>query len=202
MRHLTYWNQAAMRIMRDTHGSTLAETMIAVLVALVGVFSLGGVIFQAMTTNKNQGTEVTRATIYAQDKIEKLLSLDFISCTQSAGSQPATCNSTGITASGWTQGLLASGALSPMQATCPSSGASVGYVDYLDANGIQLTGTSCSAISAATPSYIRMWQITDVTTTGAPAIKNVTVAVYSQNAVNAAGGKPVIIVTSLLSNPN
>ena len=202
MRHLTYWNQAAMRIMRDTHGSTLAETMIAVLVALVGVFSLGGVIFQAMTTNKNQGTEVTRATIYAQDKIEKLLSLDFTSCTQSAGSQPATCNSTGITASGWTQGLLASGALSPMQATCPSSGASVGYVDYLDTNGIQLTGTSCSALSGTAPSYIRMWQITDVTTTGAPAIKNVTVAVYSQNAVNAAGGKPVIIVTSLLSNPN
>ncbi|MGA2631144.1 MAG: hypothetical protein ABSG54_13140 [Terriglobia bacterium] len=191
-----------MRILRDTHGSTLAETMIAVLVALVGVFSLGGVIFQAMTTNKNQGTEVTRATIYAQDKIEKLLSLDFSSCTQTASSQPAGCNTTGIAASGWTQGLLASGALSPMQATCPSSGASVGYVDYLDTNGIQLTGTSCSALSGTAPSYIRMWQITDVTTTGAPAIKNVTVAVYSQNAVNAAGGKPVIIVTSLLSNPN
>jgi len=202
MRHLTYGNQAAMRILRDTHGSTLAETMIAVLVALVGVFSLGGVIFQAMTTNKNQGTEVTRATIYAQDKIEKLLSLDFSSCTQTASSQPAGCNTTGIAASGWTQGLLASGALSPMQATCPSSGASVGYVDYLDTNGIQLTGTSCSALSGTAPSYIRMWQITDVTTTGAPAIKNVTVAVYSQNAVNAAGGKPVIIVTSLLSNPN
>ncbi|MGD0920475.1 MAG: hypothetical protein ABSA70_01780 [Terriglobia bacterium] len=191
-----------MRAFSRDRGVSLAETMIAVLVALIGVFSLGSVIFQATATSKNQGAEVTRTTIYAQDKMEKLLSLGFSSCTQSASSQPATCNTTGITASGWTQGLLAGGALSPIQATCPSSGASIGYVDYLDANGIQLTGTSCSALSSASPSYIREWQITDLASTGGPAIKSVTVAVYSQNAVGTVGGKPIVIVTSQLSDPN
>jgi hypothetical protein len=191
-----------MRVFSSDRGVTLAETMIAVLIALIGVFSLGSVIFQATATSKNQGTEVTRATIYAQDKTEKLLSLNFSDCTQSASSQPATCNSTGITASGWTQGLLAGGALSPVQTTCPSSGASVGYVDYLDPNGIQLAGTSCAVVSGAVPAYIREWQITDLASTGGPAIKNVTVAVYSQNAIGAVGGKPIVILTSLLSNPN
>jgi hypothetical protein len=191
-----------MRVFSSDRGVTLAETMIAVLIALIGVFSLGSVIFQATATSKNQGTEVTRSTIYAQDKTEKLLSLNFSGCTQSASSQPATCNSTGITASGWTQGLLAGGALSPVQTTCPSSGASVGYVDYLDPNGIQLAGTSCAVVSGAVPAYIREWQITDLASTGGPAIKNVTVAVYSQNAIGAVGGKPIVILTSLLSNPN
>jgi hypothetical protein len=191
-----------MRAFNCDRGVSLAETMIAVLIALIGVFGLGSVIFQATATSKNQGTEVTRTTIYAQDKMEKLLSLGFSTCTQSASSQPATCNTTGITASGWTQGLLAGGALSPIQATCPSSGASIGYLDYLDANGIQLTGTSCSALSSASPSYIREWRITDLASTGGPAIKNVTVAVYSQNAVGAVGGKPIVIVTSQLSDPN
>jgi hypothetical protein len=191
-----------MRVSSGDRGVTLAETMIAVLIALLGVFSLGSVIFQATATSRNQGTEVTRATIYAQDKMEKLLSLGFSECAQSAASQPATCNTTGISASGWTQGLLAGGALSPLQATCPSSGPSVGYVDYLDPNGIQLTGTSCSALSGTAPAYVRQWQITDLASTGGPAIKNITVAVYSQNAIGVVGGKPIVTVTSLLSNPN
>lgn len=191
-----------MRAFRGDRGVTLAETMIAVLIALVGVFSLGSVIFQSTATTQNQGTEVTRTTIYAQDKMEKLLSLNFTSCTQSASLQPADCNATGITASGWTQGLLAGGALSPLPATCPSSGASVGYVDYLDASGIQLTGTSCSALSGTVSSYIRMWQIADLPSTGGPAVKNVTVAVYSQNAIGSVGGKPIVTVTSLFSDPN
>jgi Tfp pilus assembly protein PilV len=191
-----------MRAFNCDRGVTLAETMIAVLIALIGVFSLGSVIFQATATSKNQGTEVTRSTIYAQDKTEKLLSLNFSDCTQSASSQPATCNATGITATGWTQGLLAGGALSPVQTTCPTSGASVGYVDYLDPNGIQLAGTSCAVVSGAVPAYIREWQITDLSSTGGPTIKNVTVAVYSQNAIGAVGGKPIVILTSLLSNPN
>ena len=64
----------SMRARDLQHGVSLIETLIAVLIAVVGVFSVGGLIFQGTVTNKNQGTEVTRATIYAQDKIEKLLS--------------------------------------------------------------------------------------------------------------------------------
>jgi type II secretory pathway pseudopilin PulG len=194
-----------------SHGSergvSLIETLIAVLIALIGVFSVGALIFQSTVTNRNQGSETTRATIYAQDKMEKLLSLDFASCTQSASSQPGSCDTTDISANGWTQGLLAGGTLGPpAQATCPASGVSVGYVDFLDANGLQLPGstpaTSCSGITAVNIAYVRMWQISNVASTGGPALKQISVAVYSQSAVNIGAGKPIVVLTSLLSNPN
>ncbi|HEX5413803.1 MAG TPA: hypothetical protein VFZ27_18315 [Terriglobia bacterium] len=196
-----------MRSPADEIGVTLIETLIAVLIAVVGLFSVGGLIFQATVTNKNQGTEVTRATIYAQDKMEKLLSLDFSNCTQTASAQPSSCNTTNISATGWTDGLLAGGAIGPsVEATCPSSGASIGYIDFLDSNGIQLPGptaaTSCSAITSADVSYVRMWEIADVASTGGPTLKQISVAVYSQSAVNTSSGKPVVVLTSLLSNPN
>jgi hypothetical protein len=187
------------------HGVTLIETLIAVLIAVIGLFSVGGLIFEGTVTNKNQGTEVTRATIYAQDKMEKLLSLDFSSCTEAASSQPASCNTTNIGATGWTQGLLAGGSVSPLEATCPVSGVSVGYIDFLDSNGMQLPGptaaTGCSAITASNISYVRMWQVTDLST-GGPALKQIVVAVYSQSATNTGSGKPIVLLTSLLSNPN
>jgi hypothetical protein len=196
-----------MRVPSSESGVTLIETLIAVLIAVVGLFSVGGLIFQGTVTNKNQGTEVTRATIYAQDKMEKLLSLNFSSCTQLPSSQPSSCNTTNISATGWTGGLLAGGAIGPsVQATCPNSGSSVGYIDFLDSNGIQLPGstaaTGCSGITSSDISYVRMWQITDVASTGGPALKQICVAVYSQSAVNANSGKPVVVLTSLLSNPN
>src|SRR5579875_1607033 len=186
--------EGAMMTQSLDRGFSLVETMIAVLIALVAVFGLGTVIFIASVTGKNQGTEGTRATIYAQDKIEKLLSLDFNtnlsdtnSCDQTSSSQPASCNTTGITGSSWTQGLLAGGSISPM-AFCAS--ASPGYEDFLDANGVQLTGSGCAGLSG-TPSYIRQWQITDLTSpSGGPAMKQITVAVYALNAENSMGGKP------------
>ena len=191
----------------EDRGVSLIETMIAVVIALVGVFSLGQVVFLSMVQDKNQGSEVTRATIYAQDKMEKLLSLDFASCTLAASSQPATCNTTNIGASGWTQGLLQGGQTGPpLVASCPTTGASIGYIDFLDANGIQVPGatpaTSCSAMASNPVAYIRMWQVTDMASTGGPAIKKVAVSVYAQSAVSAPGGKPIVQVTSYLSNPN
>jgi hypothetical protein len=48
-----------------------------------------------------------------------------------------------------------------------------------------------------------MWQITDLTSfTGGPATKQITVAVYSLNAVSKNGGQPIVVVTSVISNPN
>ncbi len=204
----------AMKKPRHDEGVSLIETLIAVVVALIGVFSLGGVIFQATVTNKNQGSETTRATIYAQDKIEKLLSLDFTNCIQTASSQPSTCNTTNITDSGWTQGLLAGGPISsssvtttPVANDCPHvSSTYQGYVDFLDANGQQLpsaTGGTCSSVTGSSIAYIREWSIADLTAySGGPAIKQVTVAVYSALAINTGSGKPIVVVTTVRSNPN
>ncbi len=196
---------------------TLLETMLAVFVALVGAFSLGGVIFVATATSKNQGTETTRSTIYAQDKLEKLLSLaavpvsgvttaSFLNCTQSAATQLSTypdCNTTGITGTGWATGLLADGATSPLQLSCPS-GTSVGYMDFLDSSGNQLTGASCGAATASGYSYVRMWQITDANTFGTtPALKQITVAVYSLAAIStSASPEPIVVLSSYVSDPD
>lgn len=201
--------------LQKDRGVTLIESMIAVMVAMIGVFGLGTLIFQATVTNKNQGTEVTRATVYAQDKMELLLSYgaagaintltaNFATCTQAVASQPAVCDSSGITDAGWTTGLLAGGpaVTSGIVLDCQAAGASVGYVDYLDANGKQEAG-SCAAVRASGSSYVRMWQITDVAATGGPAIKQVTVGVWSQAAVTTtAAEKPVVVLTSYMSNPN
>jgi hypothetical protein len=211
-----------MKLTAHDRGVTLVETMVAVAVALIGVFGLGSVIFQASVVNKNRGTELTRATIYAQDKLEKLLSLDFgpsdgtdpLSCTQPASSQPGSCNTTNISNASWTQGLLAGGPISstvttgpPTAITCPdASGSSIGYMDFLDANGLQLPQSglgACSAVTGTAISYVREWTITDLTPpSGGPALKQITVAVYSENGVNSEGGKPIVVVTSVLSNPN
>jgi Tfp pilus assembly protein PilE len=203
-----------MKPRESDRGVTLVETMIATLIALVGVFSLGSVVFQATVTNKNQGTETTRAVVYAQDKIEKLLSLDFTNCTQAASSQPSSCNSTNIADSGWTQGLLAGGPISataytttPVAPACPSvPSASQGYVDFLDANGLQLPsgGGACSSVTGAGIAYVREWSITDLTAfSGGPAMKRITVAVYSNLGVGSTGsGKPIVVITSVRSNPN
>lgn len=206
-------------------GVTLIESMIAVLVATIGVFGIGTLIFQATVTNKNQGTEVTRATIYAQDKMEKLLSLgsagaisttsaNFATCTQAVASQPSACNSTtsptsaGITGAGWNTGLVAGGpeVTSGIVLSCPTSGPSVGYVDYLDASGNQLAGT-CATVSSTAPAYVRMWQINDIAFGGGPpqvpALKQITVGVWSQTAVTTnAASKPVVVITSYMSDPN
>ncbi len=206
-----------MRTRQRDRGTTLVETMIAVLVALIGVFGLGTLIFQATVTNKNEGTEVTRATIYAQDKIERLLSFgaaggigafaNYASCTQPIGAQPVACNSSGITDGGWTTGLKSGGVqvTSGMIPSCTAAGLDIGYVDFLDSSGNQVTG-SCATVSSVNPAYVRMWQISNVSVGGAPLnpqVKQITVGVWSASSVgNTGGARPVVVLTSYISNPN
>ena len=66
-----------MSVRSSERGVTLVETMIAVLVAFVVMASLGAVIFSAMVANKDQGTEVTRMTALAQEKVEQLSRLTY-----------------------------------------------------------------------------------------------------------------------------
>ncbi len=177
----------------SSDGVSLIETMIAVLIAIVVMAMLGGVVFTATVQNKNQGVEMSRVTVYAQDKIEALANLDWGSCI---GATPTSdCNTTGITGSGWNTGLNAGGTLSQLS-TCPTSGSNVGYIDYLDANGTQYTGTSCSAVG--TYAYQRQWQITDLISTGVntPGLKRIDVIVWSKNAVNTGSAAPSTMLTT------
>ena len=181
---------------KSEQGVTLVETMIAVLISMFVMTALGGVVFTATVQNKNQGVEMSRVAVYAQDKIETLMNMDWSDCTQST---PLTgCNTTGLTGSGWNTGLLAGGSLTYATA-CPTSGASVGYIDYLDANGNQYTGADCSVVG--TYAYQRQWEITDVITTaaGTPGLKRIDVYVWSKNAVNTGSSAPSVMLTTFLS---
>jgi Tfp pilus assembly protein PilV len=206
-----------MKRLDSDRGVTLVETLVAVAIALIGVFSMGSLVFQASATTKNQGSETTRAVIYAQDKMEKILSLasvpttggqpDWAACT--ALTPPPKCNVTGVTStSGWSTGLLAGGATAPIQQNCPTTGPSEGYMDFLDNTGAQFDACA-TANASVVSSYVRQWKITDLSASttpaalvGGPVAKQITVAVYSLAAVNTNGGKPVVILTSLVSNPN
>lgn len=181
---------------KSEQGVTLVETMIAVLISMFVMTALGGVVFTATVQNKNQGVEMSRVSVYAQDKIEMLMNLDWSDCTLST---PLTgCNTTGYTGSGWNEGLKAGGTLT-YASTCPTSGAAVGYIDYLDANGNQKTGADCS--TAGLYAYQRQWQVTDVITTaaGTPGLKRIDVYVWSKNAVNTGSAAPSVMLTTYLS---
>jgi len=205
--------------MRSERGFSLLETLVAVTIAAAGVFAMGAVAFLATTTSKNQGMETTRATIYAQDKLEGLMALAAVAtssstmswsnCTQTNSTQQSTypaCNTSGISATGWYTGLLAGGASGPLQTSCPTGGSSsIGYMDFLDVYGNQIQETSCAAAYSNTTKigYIRQWQITDANTFGStPGLKQITVAVYSMSYVATVGPRPVVVLSSYVSSPN
>jgi len=170
-------------------GVSLVETMIAVLVAFIVMSSVGAVVFSSMVANKNQGTEVTRMTALAQEKMEQLVRLGF---------SDTTTNTTLISDSGWSIGLTSNASTDLVQlSSCPTTGsANVGYVDFLDNSGQALAGT-CDAAVAGGFGYQRRWRITNVS--GVTGLKQISVAVYARNVVTVSGAPPVVSLTTLKS---
>ena len=58
-------------------GTSLVETLMAVFIAVISMTSLGAVIFLSTVQNKNEGFETTRMTVFAREKIEELIYLDY-----------------------------------------------------------------------------------------------------------------------------
>lgn len=173
----------------ESRGVTLVETMIAVLVAFIAMASVGAVVFSSMVANKNQGTETTRITALAQEKIEQLVRLAY---------SDTTTNTTLINDTGWAIGLTPNTSTDLTQLTdCPATGsANIGYVDFLDNNAQPLSGACATAIAGGF-GYLRRWKITTVS--GVTGLKQVTVVVYSLNAVQAGSAKPSVSLTTFKS---
>lgn len=185
----------------NDRGVSLVETMIAVLVAFIAMSSMGAVIFSAMVANKNQGTETTRMTALAREKLEQLTRLTY---------NDTTTNTTLITDTGWDVGLTSSSStdldrladdcqdLQPCHTpACPGTGdANVGYVDFLDNDGQPLAGDCATAVASGF-GYERRWKIVDVP--GITGLKQITVVVYAPNAVRAGGAMPTVAVTTFKS---
>lgn len=158
------------RIRRES-GVTLIETLIAIVLLLVGVVALMGVFSIGISQTKQQGDNGTKTTEYCLDKVEQLMALSFNDGATDTTVYPAA--PTGGTGLG---GLMGG------NQTVGSNNTSAPvdkYVDYFDGNGTLLT-SSTGAI------YTRAWSITSnatgtlktitVTTTSAdPSILSATV---------------------------
>lgn len=169
-------------------GTSLVETLMAVFIAVISMSSLGAVIFVATVQNKNQGFETTRMTVFAREKIEELSYLDY---------SDTSTNISSINDAAWEVGLTAGGPsdLGTEITTCPTSGNAVGYVDFLDSDGILLTGTACSDAAFDTWAYIRLWKIED-DPGGTPNTKQISVAVHAPAAVRTKGDPPVVMLAT------
>ena len=171
-------------------GLTLLETMIAVAVLLIVTAGIMSMALVATSTTENQGHLAARATEYAQDKMEQLISLAY-----GDGDPPATsgtdttvfpANNTGGT------GLAIGGSSDP---NAPAAG----YVDYLDKSGNPLSVAGGAA--PATWYYIRVWQIS--TPAGTTNLKQITVSAKVRSGVGSTGtgALPQSTVTSLKTSP-
>ncbi len=165
-------------------GLTLLETMIAVVLLLIVTAGIMSMAMVATSTTENQGHLSARATEYAQDKMEQLISLAYGDSTTDTTVFPAT--NTGGT------GLAIGGSSDP---NAPAAG----YVDYLDKSGNPLSVAGGAA--PATWYYIRVWQIS--APAGTTNLKQITVASKVRSGVGSTGtgALPQSTVTSLKTYP-
>src|SRR5712691_7793383 len=129
----------------SSNGLGLIEVLIAMSILLVGLGAMLNLFMLAAGLNANQGEVAKRVTEYAQDKMEQLLSLDFLDSGSDTTVYPIAA--TGGTGLG---GAMAASTTLPAAGIDPASPVT-GYVDYLDASG--------TPVSASAALYVRQWSI-------------------------------------------
>jgi type II secretory pathway pseudopilin PulG len=183
--------------MQHESGVTLVETIIAVailLIVIVGIMPLFNFGFQV---TEQQGDVATRATEYAQDKMEQLLTLKNINVNSDGfndgttdttvfPANPSGCTGTGSDICGLGGKMLANSTVGAVPPAAPVPK----FVDYLDVNGNQLPGSTGAY-------YTRQWNITtDATAT----LKTITVVVTSSKTGSVQGAAPSTTLVSVKSN--
>ncbi len=132
-------------------GIGLIETLLAMVILAVGISAMMGLFAVSSTYNHEQGNVGSRASGFAEAKMEELLSLAFTdSATNTAVWPPAGAGGTGLCG---TLGANAScGGVDP--ATQLNS-----YVDYLDFQGTRVSATAVDANGQLRQFYVRQWMI-------------------------------------------
>lgn len=167
---------------QDERGMTLLETVMAMAILLIVVAGVLSVFDTAISLTWLQGDVATRATEYAQDKMEQLMPLSFNDGSTNTTVFPAT--PTGGT------GLGGAMAASSTVGSIPPAAAVSEYVDYLDGSGNLLTSSTGAA-------YTRQWSIaTDPTAT----LKTITVVVTSVAPGGPHGAPPSSTLVCIKSN--
>jgi len=166
---------------RSERGTTMLETVVALVILLIGVMAIIGLLSIAVTQNWNQGDRSTRSTEYAQDKMEQLMALTFNDGTSNTTVYPTA--STGGSGLGGT--MSGSSTVGGVTSGSPVSQ----YVDYIDASG-NLQTTSTGAL------YIRQWSIS---TNSSANLKTITVVVRAMIATTGGTVWPSTTLVSMKS---
>ena len=140
-------------------GSSLIETLCAILILTIGVTGIMSLLAFSITQNWNQGDRATRTTEYAEDKMEQLLALNFSDGSSNTVVYPTQIS--GGTGLGGT--MTGNGTVGGVILGSPVSQ----YVDYIDSSG-NLSSSSTGAL------FIRQWSIS---TNAAANLKTITVSV-------------------------
>jgi Tfp pilus assembly protein PilV len=166
---------------RSDCGASLIETIVAMVILMIGVMATLGLLSVAVTQNWNEGDRATRATEYAQDKMEQLMALNFTDGASNTAVYP--------TASTGGSGLGGSMAGSTTVGDVVSGTPVTQYVDYIDSSG-NLQASSTGAL------YIRQWSIT---TNASGNLKTVTVVARALISSVNGGGAPSTTLVSMKS---
>ena len=135
---------------RPQRGFSLVEVLFALVVLSVAVLGLAH-LFTVAAHNNARARATTYAAVLAQQKMEQLRGLAY-------GFDPAGGAVTDVDTDITVQPELAGGGAG-LQSSPPGALAAntVGYVDYVDANGVSLGGTA--AVPPAGTAYIRRWSV-------------------------------------------
>jgi Tfp pilus assembly protein PilV len=158
------------RKLSDESGISLVESLIAILILLVGLLAMAQALTFSVLASKTHGRDATKATTAANDKMQELTSLEFEDTTTdvTVGSPyPATGN-----------GLSAGGSIPPADPVA-------GYADYLDSSGARTTADNAL--------FTRQWQIIDDPAGGE--LKRIIVSVTSNRSFHVGTPPSTTIVT-------
>ena len=126
------------RKLSDESGITLVESLIAILILLVGLLAMAQALTFSVLASKTHGRDAMKATASANDKMQELTSLEFNDTTTDvAVNPPYPATGSGLTAGG----------------SIPPASPIAGYTDYLDSAGARTT--------AGNALFTRQWQIID-----------------------------------------
>ena len=164
-------------------GVSLVETTIALGILLIAMAGVMTITMVAMTTTENQGHLAARATEYAQDKMEQLISLAYGDGDLGTGTGTDTTVFPAPDTGG--AGLAVRGSSDPSTPVA-------GYVDYLDRSGNLVSSTGSWY-------YIRAWQID--APSGTTSLKPITVTARVRSGVGSKGVPPRATIISLKTLP-
>ena len=158
------------RKLSDESGLTLVESLIALLILLIGLLAMAQALTFSVVASKTHGRDAAKATAFAHDKMQELTNLRFDDTTTNVTVNPP------YPATG--SGLAAGGSVPPA--------APVGqYVDYLD-----FSGTRTAAGNAV---FTRQWQIID--DPASPELKRIIVTVTSNRSFRMGPPPSTTVVT-------